>query len=322
MPAALRDLTNLVKERKPGEPVMSPAEQTRLSWARLIRSRDEVPPAYRSFFEARPAGEAFPHAVLTPTFAGFMRRESEKLVCCLDDRLIVLEKISSELRCTAFPMNELNYVEVGGVLLKAWLKVQGRANQESALTTVTLRFNAVTDRYFAPFVERIRGAGAHPGDMPHDGELSKLDDIARLSFKFRNFARHSLLSGDRVIAGLAQPEVRRTIIRLGRWAYRRTSVMAHVLILTERELIIIRDDPDSPESFDETRYGGVWDYLPLNKIERIVWRDKDAAVFSVTLELPLGDRIESLFAAERHVEVERFLNEVMEWAPEATLQRA
>ncbi len=321
MPAALRDVTNSANVQKPGEPVMSAAEQTRLSWAQLIRSREEVPPAYRSFFDARPAGEAFPHAVLTPTFAGFRRREIEKLVCCLDDQLIVLEKTSGEPKCTAFPVNDLNYVEVGGVLLKGWVKLQGRANDASDLKTITLRYNVVTDRLFAPFIERIRGTSHHPIAILRDSELDKLDDISGLSFKFRNYARHSLLPGDRIIAVLAQAEVRRPVIRIGRWTYQRTIIIAHVLMLTDRELIIMRDDPESPQSFDGTRYGGVWDYLPLSKIERITWRKKDADVLSVTLELPLGDQIETLFAADRHTDVEQFLTELIEWVPEATLHR-
>jgi hypothetical protein len=188
------------------------------------------------------------------------------------------------------------------------------------LTTATLRYNAVTGRLFVPFIERIRGITAQPIDVSLESELSKLDAVPWLSYKFRNYARHSILAGDHIIAVLAQPELRRPIIRLGRWTYRRTIIMAHVLILTDRELIIIRDDPDSPESFDETRYGGVWDYIPLNKIERVVLQDRDAAVLSVSLDLPLGDRVETLFAADRRVEVERFLNDVIEWSPEATLQ--
>jgi hypothetical protein len=105
---------------------------------------------------------------------------------------------------------------------------------------------------------------------------------------------------------LAQPELRRPIIRLGRWTYRRTIIMAHVLILTDRELIIIRDDPDSPESFDETRYGGVWDYIPLNKIERRAARQGRRCAVGVA-GLAARDRVETLFAADRRVEVERFL---------------
>ncbi len=320
MPTTLQNPIRSVKGRKSAGPVMSAAEQTRLSWARPVRSPDELPPAYHSFFAARPAGEAFPYAILTPTFAGFMRREIEKLVCCIDDRLVILEKTSGEPKCTTFPLSDLNRVEIGGVLLKAWTTFQGRANDEPALTTVTLRYNAVTDWLFAPFINQIRGAEASPIAVPRDGELSKLDDIVLPSYKFRNYARRSLLPGERLIAVLAQPEVRRPVIRLGRWSYQRTLVMAQVLILTDRELIIIHDDPDSPPAFDDTRYGGVWDYIPLTRIERIACRDRDADVLSLALELPLGDRVESLFAANRRAEVERFLHQVIEWAPEAALR--
>lgn len=322
MPTALRDHPSTVKERKSGEPVLSAAEQTRLSWARPVRSLDELPPAYRGYFEAQLAGETFPYSVLTPTFAGFMRRETEKLVYSVDDRLIVLEKTSGEPKCTVFYLHDLNYLEIGGVLLKAWIRFQGCANNEQSLTTVTLRYNAVTDWLFAPFIERIRGTGTDPIHVPRDIELSKLDDVVLPSFKFRNYARHSILPGDRVIAVLAQPEVRRPVIRLGHWSYQRTIVLAHVMILTDRELIIIRDDPESPRSFDQTRYGGVWDYIPLNKIERIAWQARDAAVLSLALELPLGDRVESLFAPDQREKVEQFLNHLIEWAPEAALQRS
>ena len=42
--------------------------------------------------------------------------------------------------------------------------------------------------------------------------------------------------------------------------------LAHLVILTDSELIVIRDDPSSPASCDDTHYGGVWDYLPLSRV--------------------------------------------------------
>jgi len=324
MPMTLQDPVSHVNERKSPEesaaPILSAAEQTRQSWARPVRSIDELPLAYHPFFEALPA-DAFPYAVLTPTFTGFMRRETERLVCCIDDRLVILEKTSGAPKCTTFPLAHLNYVEVGAVLLKAWIKFSGFAN-ESALTTVTLRFNAVTDRLFIPFLDRIRGAGTAPIDDRRDIELSQLGDAALLSFKFRNYARHSILPGAQVITALGQPELRRTVVRIGRWSFRHTIVMAHVLILTDRELIIIRDDPDSPAAVDNTRYGGVWDYIPLSKIGQIVLAHHDVDRLALKLTLPHGDQIESLFGVDQCGAVERFLSQLIEWAPEATLQRA
>ena len=43
--------------------------------------------------------------------------------------------------------------------------------------------------------------------------------------------------------------------------------LAHLVILTDSgSLIVIRDDPSSPASCDDTHYGGVWDYLPLSRV--------------------------------------------------------
>jgi hypothetical protein len=312
MPAVFQSWVSGVKERTASRvtvPVLSAAEQTRLSWARLVRSLDDLPAAYRNFFETLPVGAAFPYAVLTPTFAGFMRRETEKLVCCIDECLYVLEKTPGALKHTCFALTDLNYVEVGGVLLNAWITFQGIAN-EGGLTTIMLRFNAVTDRLFTPFADQFRGAGVGSIDFQREAELRKLDNMDLLSFKFRNYARHSLLPGAQIVAAVAQPEVRRTVVQVGRWSYNRTIIMAHVLILTDRELIIISDDPNSPKAVDDTRYGGVWTYIPLSRIERIACRDRDAAVLAVVLELPHGDQIESLFAADRRGEVEQFLDQV------------
>ncbi|HSD83623.1 MAG TPA: hypothetical protein VLG46_07185 [Anaerolineae bacterium] len=321
MPTVLHDLISVIKDRKSGGSELSASEQTRLSWARLVQSREELPPAYHSFFETRPAGEAFPYTVLTPTFAGFMRRETEKLVCCLDERLYILEKTSNELKCTSLALTDLHCVEVGAVLLNAWIKLQG-ITAEKALTTIVLRFNAVGDRLFLPFLNQFRETNAGPIDRQHPAELSQLDETDLLSFKFRNYTYHSLLPGTQVVAVLTQPEIGHILLRVGRWSFRHTVTTTHLLILTEHELIIIRDDPDSPPYLDNTRYGGIWDYIPLNKIERITWRERDAEALTVSLELPRGDRVESLFATNRRGEVERFLNQVIEWAPEATLQRA
>jgi hypothetical protein len=307
-----------VKEHQTGTPTLSAAEQTRASWARLIRSVDEVPAAYRGHI----TGEPFPYAVLTPTYAGFMRREIERLVYCQADQLIVLEKTAGEPKRTVFALGDIHRVELGAILLKAWFTVQGRANSEDRLTTLMLRFNTVSDQLFMPFVDLIRGTSATPIEFPREHEVSKLDDFDLPSYKFRNYARRSVRPGDRVIAALGQREMHHPVIRIGRWTFQRTIATAHVLLLTDRELIIIHDDSDSPPSSDGTRYGGVWDYIPLDKIARIAWRDKDAEVLAVTFDLPLGDKSESLFPAVRRVEVERFLQQVGEWAPEARLQRA
>jgi hypothetical protein len=302
-------------------PVISAAEQTRLSWARLIRSAAEVPEVYRPFMADSLADGVFPYMVITPTFAGFMRREPEKLVCSVGERLVVVEKIKGELVATHYAFTDIHYLEAGAVLLNDWLQIRGRTLDGTSVVT-RFKFNAVTERLFTPFVEKIRGAADYAPGLDRDAELKKFDRADLLSFKFRNYARRSILPGAQFIASVAQPEIRKTVVKILGHSFQRTLATAHLLILTDRELIIIHDDPDSPKSADDTRYGGVWEYIPLDKISGVDQMQPANGLLALTVQLPDNDRVEVLFQPDRRVELERFLSQLIEWAPEATRQRA
>jgi hypothetical protein len=246
-----------------------------------------------------------------------MRREKEKLVFCLADQLYIVERDGNRLAPTCYPLADLNYVEMGSILLRAWLSVNGLSS-EGMLTSTTLKFNAVTERLFAPFLRQIRRApSSQTAEVDRDAELQKFDYLTTVDFKFRNFAYRSVRPGERVIHSLLQPEMRTPILTfLGRTLSRLVAT-AHLCVLTDAELIIIRDDEDSPVWQGGTRYGGVWQYLPLDKITTIAVMSRSPDVLTVTLELPHSERVESLFEAARWCEVERFLHQVIEWAPQA-----
>jgi hypothetical protein len=292
------------------EPSVMPAdEQTRLSWARLVRSAEELPEVYHPFMAALPTVGAFPYAVITPTFAGFLRRESEKLVCSVDDRLYVVEKIKGELVVTCYAFADIHYLEVGAVLLLDWLQIRG-CTIEGLSAVTRFKFNAVTERFFTPFVEKIRGAVSDAPGLEREEELKKFEAADWLSFKFKNYARRSLLPGARLDAVISQPEIRKTVIKVLGHSFQRTVATCHLLILTDHELIIIHDDPESPKSADDTRYGGVWNYLPLNKIAGVDQSKQATGLLALTLQLPHNDRVEVLFQPDRRAELERFVTQL------------
>jgi hypothetical protein len=300
-------------------PVMSAAEQTRLSWARRIRSAEELPDIYRSFMAALPAAGAFPYTVITPTFAGFVRRENEKLLCSVDNCLYVAEKIKGALTTTCFTFEDICYLEVGAVLLNDWLQLRGRTSAGTS-AVVKLKFNAVTETLFTPFIEKIRGAANYSREVDRALELQKFDTADLLTFKFKNYARRSILPGARVVATVSQPEIRKTVVKILGRAWQRTAAMSHVLILTDHELIIVQDDPNSPTWIDDTRYGGVWKYLPLSKITALELTDLNTGLLAFHIWLPQDDPVEVLFAPDRRAVAARFLNQIIEWAPEATFR--
>ena len=286
-------------------PITSAAEQTRLSWARLVRSAEELPQAYRPFIDALPGDGAFPYAVITPTFAGFLRRETEKLMCSAGEHLYVVEKVKGELVTTCFSFADIHFLEAGAVLLNDWLQIRGRAS-DGALAVIRLKFNAVTERLFTPFVEKIRSAANYPSGIDREAELKKLDNADLLSYKFKNYARRSILPGAHINAVVSQPEIRKTVVKVLGRAFQRTIAMSHVLIVTDRELIIVHDDPDSPKWRDDTRYGGVWDYIPLSKIAAVEVAEQATGLLALSMQLPQNDHVDVFFSPERRVELERF----------------
>ena len=124
------------------------------------------------------------------------------------------------------------------------------------------------------------------------------------SFKFMNFARHSLLAGEQVLHAILQPEIRaRRFTFLGKTFYRRISP-THVCILTDRELILIREE--ALKSLND-KYGGIWEYIPLDKLGSLSMSTRNDSLLALSIELVTGYGFECLFEATRQNEVEQLL---------------
>ena len=144
-------------------PLLTAGEQTKLSWARRIETRDDAPACFRATVDALIAETGtIPYLVLTPSFASFIVHTTEKLVCCLDDELRIYECMGDEPRLTAFHFVDVDAVEVGCVLLKSWIKVVGK-DTGGVKTKITIKFNTVTDYLFLPVINKLRGDAAITG---------------------------------------------------------------------------------------------------------------------------------------------------------------
>jgi hypothetical protein len=309
-----------------GLTLLGAAEQTRLSWAKPAKTTDDIPAAYHAYLRAHlPELSACLPAVLTPTFHGFLRRENEKLVFTYNERLYIIEQTPTGLLPVVFPFDDINYVEVGGILLKAWVRVNGLIADE--LVSAILKYNSVTQHLFDPLVAQIRRFQSHAktdgefsanrrasNHVPDDTlvvaetrlEQAKFDPLRTGHFKFMNYARRSLQPGERVVAYTLQPELRQARLSLlGRPLSLRSVETAHLCILTDRELIVIRDDPSSLQGYAQTRYGGIWDYLPLSRIQGAAITERPSGHLALVVYLPGSDRMEVLFSAEKRPELEQ-----------------
>ena len=282
------------------------AEQTRASWAKSITCYGQLPEAFQDSFKTL-LGDAnsWPYTVLMPTYEGFMRRENSRLISSLGDKIYVMEKARNKTTCTCYPIEDISYIEEGVILLYAWIKISGIAS-DGVERSSTLRFNAVTDYLLAPIIKKIRPATGSPGDTDQNLELAKFDYLAQSNFKFMSYGRHSILPGEKVIHTIPQPEIQENMFTvLGRSFYK-TVATAHISILTDRELILIRDEEQSRWSWN-ARYGGTRCYIPLNKITSVSVTRKESGLLALSIHLPGNDQIVSLFSSSNERELDLFL---------------
>jgi hypothetical protein len=80
-----------------------------------------------------------------------------------------------------------------------------------------------------------------------------------------NAAKRSLLPGEHVLASVMQPEMRADLVRLFGRTLHRTLAPAHILILTDRELILVAEEEQSYWS-REPKYGSIRTTVPLAQI--------------------------------------------------------
>jgi hypothetical protein len=122
-----------------------------------------------------------------------------------------------------------------------------------------------------------------------------------------NYAKRSLLPGEQVAHFILQPEVRVEVLRLlGNSLFRRLS-NPHLTILTDRELILVQDG-DGKRSGGSAKYGGVWSYIPLDKIMSISTADAQNDLLTMSIHLPGDDGIESMFSVSNRGEVDTLLS--------------
>ncbi len=307
---------SLVWERLVGASLRSKARLTgeqasRQTWAKKVYNFESVPEAFRpAALEIVQVEQNFPYAVLTPTFAGYRKVENEKLIFCLKHRLYILENGGQTVTSTSYELENIHRIEFGEILLKAWVQICG-TDDRGIYSNTYLCFNSVTDFLFNPFIEVVRLSDEPliPGNLQQEGEKFSL--LNWRHFKFMNYARNSLLPGEQVAQYIFQPEMETVLVKLFRVTLlKRTLCLTHILIQTDRELILIQDDETSRRLKDGSRYGGIWNYVPLHHVRDLVIEGASDGLVQLTIELTAGNRLSLPYANERRPELEQFVQNI------------
>lgn len=263
--------------------------------AALIRPGDAIPEAFRPAYEAlfgKPSPA--PYTVLIPAYRGYQEEVNARLICCQGTNIWVLEDRGSRVTSVYFPVGDINLVETGRVLLYSWIRLSGRTADGSPGST-ELTFNTVTDYILKPVLDWVRAPlpAAKAQDAPPSRD--EFEDLVSINLKMANFARRNLAADDRVLYRFYQPEFQVGLFSwLGMQILRRRAD-AHVVILTERELIIIQDGA-SRRFGKNAVYGGVWHFVPLEKIHALSVEGGQAGLLTLAVAVP-GSTLEVPFPA-------------------------
>ena len=128
-----------------------------------------------------------------------------------------------------------------------------------------------------------------------------------------NYSRRSILPGEKVIYTLLQPEIQVILFRFLSETLAKTIIPAHITILTDRELITIREE--SRGWFNQVRYGGIWNYIPLPKITSTSLKPKTEHTITLSIDLPQNDTLQTLFADSNKDEVDLLVNRLNDLRP-------
>ncbi|NUM45528.1 MAG: hypothetical protein HUU38_12560 [Anaerolineales bacterium] len=279
------------------------AQQTMSSWARVIEAFAEIPEAFKPTFKTLVGAEPlFPYTVFAPIISGRLHKTTEKLVFEMGETLYILERTREEVKSFAYPYSMISDFEFGSILLYSWVTFRG-VTQAGIAASTTIELNTTSVRHFTRFVNRLRPAPQKMEQIKQQAERAKFDYLENENFKFMNYGMVSLVEGEKVIQTVWQPQINFPIMKLGWHTFYRTRALAHLLVLTDQELIMIQDDERSEENRG-VRYGGKWRYIGLDHLETVeVQEDRDKLIRLTLSVTPGKQQMESFFAASHREEI-------------------
>ena len=281
---------------------MTGARQTMTTWARVIDSFEPVPEVFKNSYQTLVERHgAAPYTVLAPAQGSPRNKKStERLLCDLGDTFYLLERSDAQVITTGYPYQDISSLELGNILLYSWFSINGPAGAEAALT---VEFNEATLRHFEPFFNKMRPAPAALEQSALKGEQAKFNYLSSENYKLMNFARESLVCGEKVIQSVYQPPNRQSVITvLGRHFYR-THFPAHLTILTDREVILLGEAERITEN-KRSKYGGIQRYLPLRSLVSAVVAQQPNDLLKFTFHVLPDVQVERLFDASHLEEIE------------------
>lgn len=247
---------------------------TTASWARPVKSFEEIPHSFKEYISQ---SEPLPYSIYSPSDHWGKKQTNAKLTCMYQDRIVILEVLENKVNEICYLFKDINYIEQGTILLYSWVSIHGFA--DGKLSVSILEYNSVVAVYFHPLVTAIRQSHFISNKIGDNQKLSKLDYLNRLNYKFFNYSHDAILPREEVMGTVYQPAIYEKFILL----FTRVVNLGHLTILTDQELIIIKEELTEEKRKSNANNGGVWVYIPLHKIVSITINNKRKNVINLVI---------------------------------------
>lgn len=256
-------------------------------WPRAISSYKEIPAGFLAEFPGEDAG--FPYTVLIPGGepSTFENNVNPQMLCLYDDRLVSLEAIRGDVQTTEYALKSITSVEHGRVLLNSWLSIH------SASRSKTFHFSSSVAHVFSPIVNAFRATDGgvvseKEADANTPDEVTKLGYLWKKNFKYFNYAKQSLAPGVKVEASVYQEEIPLSKLNLFNRPIFSSYLSGHLAVLTDRELIFIKES-EEVRAIHDTSYGGVFSYIPLQGVRSVTFDSTDDKKVDCVANISLVD---------------------------------
>lgn len=285
------------------------ARQTMSAWTKVIDSFEDIPSAYKGFFQERiSVNQKIPFTLLAPSLVKSKGKTTEKMVCDMDDAIHILERKGDQVIAKSYPYRDVCMLEVGSILLSSWLTVRG-ITSAGAADTSTIDFNTSGFRHYEIFLKKLRPSPQKTAEGQSKAEQGKFDYLSALNFQLMNYGRNSLIGGDTVRQIILQSEVRKPV-----WAalgnlFQKLVTPPHLTVLTSHELILIEDSGRGGKNH-ESHYGGVWQYIPLHRLDSVKLSSTSDDHLTLSIHCPPDITIERLFETSHQPELRQFRDQL------------
>ena len=236
--------------------------RTMKAWAIKINHPEKIPAAFQQSMEQILKESAdFPYVISAPKNEKTGKPERDTLLVMTEEAVWVLVDQEHKVAVVRFPMEGVQAVQMGTVLLQSWVKICGKS--EGNFECAAVYYDTVMEELFVPVLDHVRAKMLRmtlEGPEPQVDELNYLKDV---SLKFYNYGVQSLLPGQKVCCSVYQPKVDEENVKKSG----KHEMAPHLFVLTENELILIQETEQEERSATQ-KYSGIWTYFPISQIAR------------------------------------------------------